>query len=103
MVLTAPALLARELMDRGEIGTRRYDPALNFTDFLYRSGARNWTPARGGAWFTVRQPIRSMSFGCLAAACSQGSRRGAQWDAARPTEGAYSALLFTFADGLRQP
>lgn len=95
-----PALLARELIDRGEIGRVGMIHALNFTDFLYRlRRPEELDTARGGG--VVRSQaahqvdvVRMLGGGVL----SRVRAATARWDTTRPTEGAYSALL-SFADG----
>ena len=95
-----PALLARGLIDRGEIGRVGMIHALNFTDFLYRfRRPEELDTARGGGVVHSQAAhqvdvVRMLGGGVL----SKVRAAAAQWDAARPTEGAYSAL-FTFADG----
>lgn len=95
-----PALLARELIDRGEIGRVGMIHALNFTDFLYRfRRPEELDTARGGGVVHSQAAhqvdvVRMLGGGVL----SKVRAATAQWDKTRPTEGAYSALL-TFADG----
>jgi phthalate 4,5-cis-dihydrodiol dehydrogenase len=77
----APILRARALIEGGAFGRVRMISALNYTDFLYR----------------LRRPEEldtGLGGGCVR---SVRAMTGA-WDAARPTEGAYAAIL-NFADG----
>lgn len=96
----APVLLARELIDHGEIGRVGMIHALNFTDFLYRfRRPEELDTARGGGVVHSQAAhqvdvVRMLAGGVV----SKVRATTAQWDATRPTEGAYSAL-FTFADG----
>jgi len=96
----APALLARDLIDRGEIGRVGMIHALNFTDFLYRFRRPEELDTAAGGGVVHSQAahqvdvVRMLGGGVL----SRVRAATARWDATRPTEGAYSALL-TFADG----
>ena len=95
-----PALLARALIDRGEIGRVGMINALNFTDFLYRfRRPEELDTARGGGVVHSQAAhqvdvVRMLGGGML----SKVRAATAQWDTTRPTEGAYSALL-SFANG----
>lgn len=95
-----PILRTRALIRSGAFGRLRMITALNFTDFLYRPRRPEEldTSRGGGALFNQaahqvdiirvlsQKPIRSVR------------AQTGNWDAARRTEGAYSALL-TFDDG----
>ena len=97
----APILRARELIDSGDFGALRMIHALNYTDLHLPPAPAGRTRHRAGRRRDV-QPgarIRSTSCACSAAdACAACARMTGNWDPARPTEGAYSALL-TFEDG----
>ncbi|HTM62137.1 MAG TPA: Gfo/Idh/MocA family oxidoreductase [Burkholderiales bacterium] len=96
----APIALARKLIESGKYGRLRMITALNFTDFLYRPRRPEEmdTSRGGGAIYNQAAHhvdiVRLLGGGRLKSVRAQ---TGA-WDRARPTEGAYSALL-TFEDG----
>jgi phthalate 4,5-cis-dihydrodiol dehydrogenase len=96
----APILRTRALIANGAVGRVRMITAVNFTDFLYRPRRPEElvTEAGGGALFSQAphhvDTVRLLGGG---RARSVRAQAGA-WDPARPTEGAYSALL-TFEDG----
>ena len=96
----APIALTRKLIQGGAYGRLRMITALNFTDFLYRPRRPEEldTTLGGGAVYNQAAHhvdiVRLLGGGRLK---SVRAGTGA-WDPARPTEGAYSALL-TFEDG----
>jgi phthalate 4,5-cis-dihydrodiol dehydrogenase len=96
----APIALARKLIASGKYGRLQMITAINFTDFLYRPRRpEELDTARGGGAVYNQAAhhvdiVRLLGGGRLASVRAQ---TGA-WDRARPTEGAYSALL-TFEDG----
>jgi phthalate 4,5-cis-dihydrodiol dehydrogenase len=96
----APVLRTRALIESGTYGRPRMINALNFTDFLYRPRRpEELDTARGGGVMFSQAAhqidiVRLMGGGRVK---SVRAMTGA-WDASRPTEGAYSALL-TFEDG----
>jgi phthalate 4,5-cis-dihydrodiol dehydrogenase len=96
-----PIQKTRQLIDSGAFGAVRAITAMNFTDFLYRPRRREElvTADGGGVIFSQATHqidiIRLLGGGLLSSVRAQ---TGA-WDSARPTEGAYSALL-TFENGL---
>lgn len=96
----APILHARRLIATGALGRVRMISALNYTDFLYRPRRPEEldTAAGGGALFN--QAAHQVDVARLLAGTAVRSVRASAgaWDPARPTEGAYAALL-TFADG----
>jgi|SRR5688500_2313850 len=91
----APILLARKLIDSGRFGAVRMVSALNYTDFLYRPRRPEelHTPSGGGVVFN--QAAHQVDIVRLLAGSRVRSVRAmtGAWDAARPTEGAYAALL----------
>ena len=97
----APILRTRELIASGDFGAVRMIHALNYTDFLCRPRRPEEldTAQGGGAMFN--QAAHQVDIVRLLGGGRVKSVRAATgaWDAARPTEGAYSALL-TF-DGRR--
>jgi phthalate 4,5-cis-dihydrodiol dehydrogenase len=90
-----PILRTRELIDAGAYGAVKMIHALNFTDFLYRPRRPEelQTTAGGGVIHSQATHqidiIRLLGGGLVD---SVQAHTGA-WDSARPTEGAYSALL----------
>ncbi len=96
----APILRAHALIASGAFGAVRMITALNHTDFLYRPRRpEELDTARGGGVMFNQAPhqvdiVRLLGGGLVR---SVRAVTGA-WDPARPTEGAYTALL-TFANG----
>jgi phthalate 4,5-cis-dihydrodiol dehydrogenase len=91
----APIRRCREIIESGVYGAVRMITAMNFTDFLYRPRRPEelMTSAGGGVIHSQAAHqidiIRLLGGGLVS---SVRAYTGA-WDAARPTEGAYSALL----------
>ena len=91
----APILRAYELIQSGRLGQVKMITALNYTDFLYRPRRpEELNTALGGGVIHSQAShqvdvVRLLGGGQVSTvqACT------GQWDAARPTEGAYSALL----------
>ena len=96
----APVRHARDIIASGAVGRVRMITAFNFTDFLYRPRRpEELDSARGGGAVynqAVHQVdvVRRLGGGRVSRVRALTGR----WDDARPTEGAYAALL-TFADG----
>lgn len=96
----APIRRAREIIDSGAVGRVRMITALNFTDFLYRPRRPEEldTARGGGAVFNQAahqvDVVRRLGGGRVHSVRALTGN----WDEARPTEGAYAALL-TFEDG----
>jgi phthalate 4,5-cis-dihydrodiol dehydrogenase len=96
----APILRTRELIASGAYGAVRMITALNYTDYLYRPRRPEEldTAQGGGAIFNQGAHqidiVRLLGGGQVKSVRAQ---TGA-WDATRPTEGAYAALL-TFENG----
>jgi len=91
-----PYLQARKLIEQGEFGPVRMIHALNYTDFLYRPRRPEELRTAAGGGVVFSQAAHQVDVVRLLA----GSRvvrvravTGA-WDPARPTEGAYSGLLW---------
>jgi phthalate 4,5-cis-dihydrodiol dehydrogenase len=95
-----PYQRTRSLIESGELGRVRMINALNFTDFLYRPRRpEELDTAQGGGAIFSQAPHQVELVRLLAGSRVRSVRAVAgRWDAARPTEGAYSALL-TFEDG----
>jgi len=96
----APVRRAREIVASGAVGRVRMITALNFTDFLYRPRrAEELDTARGGGVFFSQAAHQVDIVRLLGGGLASRVRTvSGSWDPARPTEGAYSALI-TFADG----
>jgi phthalate 4,5-cis-dihydrodiol dehydrogenase len=96
----APILRARALIESGAYGAVRMITALNFTDFLYRPRRpEELDTAQGGGALFNQAPhqvdiVRLLGGGRVRSVRAQAGA----WDSARPTEGAYSALM-TFESG----
>jgi phthalate 4,5-cis-dihydrodiol dehydrogenase len=91
----APIAATRAIIESGEFGPVRLITALNFTDFLYRPRrAEELDTAQGGGVIFNQalhqiDIVRLLAGGLIESATAQTGN----WDAARPTEGAYSAWL----------
>jgi len=95
-----PIQRTRELIASGAYGRLRMITALNFTDFLYRPRRPEELDTARGGGAVYNQAAHHVDIARLLAggrAKSVRAQTGA-WDPARPTEGAYSALV-TFEDG----
>ncbi|HXD43930.1 MAG TPA: Gfo/Idh/MocA family oxidoreductase [Pseudolabrys sp.] len=96
----APILRTRALIDSGTYGAVRMISAFNYTDFLYRPRRpEELDTAQGGGALFNQAPhqvdiVRLLGGGRVKSVRAQAGA----WDASRPTEGAYSALM-TFKDG----
>ena len=97
----APVARTGQLIKSGKFGKLRMITALNFTDYLYRPRRPEEldTARGGGAVFNQAahqvDVVRALSPGRIVSV----KAHAGNWDPARPTEGAYSALL-TFEDGI---
>jgi phthalate 4,5-cis-dihydrodiol dehydrogenase len=91
----APIRRARELIASGAFGALRMITALNYTDFLYRPRRpEELDTARGGGVLYNQAPHHVDVVRLLAGARVRSVRaQVGAWDAQRPTEGAYSALI----------
>jgi|TARA_R110002051_G_scaffold312932_2_gene388557 phthalate 4,5-cis-dihydrodiol dehydrogenase len=90
-----PVAQARALIDSGALGRVRMIQALNYTDFLYRPRRPEELRTKEGGGVLFSQGVHQIDIVRLLAgglASSVTAMTGA-WDPARPTEGAYSALL----------
>ena len=91
----APIAATRAIIDSGEFGTVKLITALNFTDFLYRPRRAEELDTAQGGGVIFNQALHQVDIVRLLAG-GLGESVTAQtgnWDAARPTEGAYSAWL----------
>ena len=96
----APVLKAREIIDSGVVGKVRMIQALNYTDFLYRPRRPEELRTEHGGGVIHSQAAHQIDVCRLLGGGLVRSVRAhtGQWDASRPCEGAYSALL-KFEDG----
>ena len=96
-----PVRRTREIIASGVVGAPRMITALNFTDFLYRPRRPEELVTEQGGGVVFSQAAHQVDIVRLLGGGRVRSVRASTgaWDPARPTEGAYSALL-TFDDGL---
>ena len=96
----APVQHLRALIDSGAFGAVRMINAINYTDYLYRPRRPEELDTAQGGGAVFNQAAHQVDIVRLIGGGLVKSVRAATgaWDAARPTEGAYAALL-TFADG----
>jgi phthalate 4,5-cis-dihydrodiol dehydrogenase len=96
----APVLRARAIIDSGDIGQVRMIHAMNYTDFLYRPRRPEELDTAKGGGVVFSQAAHQIDIVRLLGGGRLKTVRAATgaWDPARPTEGAYAALLF-FEDG----
>ncbi len=90
-----PILRTRALIDSGEFGAVKMITALNYTDFLYRPRRPEELVTDAGGGVIHSQATHQMDIVRLLGGGrvrSVMAHTGA-WDATRPTEGAYQALL----------
>jgi phthalate 4,5-cis-dihydrodiol dehydrogenase len=96
----APILHARNIIASGVLGRVRMVSALNYTDFLYRPRRPEELDTGTGGGVVFNQAAHQVDIVRLLAGSRVKSVRAmtGAWDAARPTEGAYSCQL-KFDDG----
>ncbi|HKS63052.1 MAG TPA: Gfo/Idh/MocA family oxidoreductase, partial [Xanthobacteraceae bacterium] len=96
----APILRTRELIASGAYGAVRMIHAMNYTDFLRRPRRPEELDTAQGGGAVFNQAAHQVDIVRLLGGGRVASVRAATgaWDATRPTEGAYSALL-TFESG----
>jgi phthalate 4,5-cis-dihydrodiol dehydrogenase len=96
----APILHARKIIDSGSVGRVRMITAFNFTDFMYRPRRPEELDTASGGGVLFSQAAHQIDIIRLLGGGLVRSVRAVtgSWDPARPTEGAYTALL-TFANG----
>ena len=93
--LDPPIAAARAIIESGEFGRVKMITALNFTDFLYRPRRAEELDTSAGGGVIFNQAMHQVDIARLLAgglAESVTAQTGI-WDVARPTEGAYTALL----------
>lgn len=97
----APILKVRALIEKGIYGRVRMIQAMNFTDFLYRPRRHEELRNEDGGGVIFSQAAHQIDIVRLLGGGKVQSVRAATgaWDATRPTEGAYSAML-NFEDGV---
>lgn len=90
-----PVGAAREIVERGEVGVPRMVTALNFTDFLYRPRRPEELDTAQGGGVVFSQAVHQIDVVRLlmGARATRVSAMTGRWDPARPTEGAYAALI----------
>ncbi len=95
-----PVLHAARLLHSGQFGPVRMVSALNFTDFLYRPRRPEELDTAQGGGVVFSQAAHQVDIVRLLLGGLASSVRAhtGQWDASRPTEGAYAALL-SFTNG----
>ena len=90
----APIALARKLIQSGQYGRLRMISAMMFTDFLYRPRRPEELDTRKGGGAVYNQAAHHVDIVRLLGGEVKSVRAGTgNWDAARPTEGAYTAFL----------
>jgi len=96
----APVARLRALIESGDFGAVRMINAINYTDYLYRPRRPEELDTAQGGGAVFNQAAHQVDIARLIGGGRVTSVRAAvgAWDAARPTEGAYAALL-TFANG----
>jgi len=96
----APIGLTRKLIREGRYGALRMISAMMFTDFLYRPRRPEELDSAKGGGAVYNQAAHHVDIIRLLGGNVKSVRAGTgNWDAARPTEGAYSAFL-TLEDGV---
>jgi phthalate 4,5-cis-dihydrodiol dehydrogenase len=95
-----PIRCTRELIDSGRYGAVKMIHAMNYTDFLYRPRRPEELDTAAGGGVIHSQATHQMDIVRLLGGGLVRSVRAhtGAWDATRPTEGAYSALI-EFEDG----
>lgn len=96
----APVAIARGLIEGGQLGKVRMINAFNYTDFLYRPRRPEELRTEMGGGVLFSQGVHQIDIVRLLAGGlgETVSALTGNWDPARPTEGAYSALV-SFAGG----
>lgn len=91
----APVLLARQLIASGQYGSVRMIHAMQYTDFLYRPRRPEELDTERGGGVVFSQAAHQVDVVRLLGGGQVRAVRAmtGSWDASRPTEGAYSALL----------
>lgn len=97
----SPYLAARSIIGSGELGKVKMIQALNYTDFLYRPRRPEELDTDAGGGVVFSQAAHQVDVVRLLAGSRATHVRATlgAWDPARPTEGAYAAMLW-FEDGV---
>src|SRR4249920_310707 len=97
----APVRHMRDLIESGRYGDARMINAINYTDYLYRPRRPEELDTALGGGAVFNQAAHQVDIVRLIGGGRVTSVRAAtgSWDASRPTEGAYAALL-TFENGV---
>ncbi|WP_418316916.1 Gfo/Idh/MocA family protein [Piscinibacter sakaiensis] len=92
----APYARARQIIDGGELGRVRMIQATNYTDFLYRPRRPEELQTEAGGGVVFSQAAHQVDIVRMLAGSPVTSVRAVTgaWDPDRPTEGAYTALLW---------
>lgn len=95
-----PVLKARELIDSGGFGDVRMIHALNYTDFLYRPRRPEELDTEAGGGVVFSQAVHQIDVirALMGTRAEKVVAMTGKWDAQRPAEGAYSAMI-AFAGG----
>ena len=91
-----PYLRARDIASSGELGRVRMIHALNYTDFLYRPRRPEELRTEDGGGVVFSQAAHQVDVVRLLAGAPVTRVRAVtgDWDPARPTQGAYAALMW---------
>lgn len=92
----SPYLLARQIIRSQEVGAVRMIQALNYTDFLYRPRRPEELSTEHGGGVVFSQAAHQVDVVRLLAGAKAIKVRAVlgAWDSERPTEGAYTSLLW---------
>lgn len=90
-----PVLMARDLIESGDLGTVRMIQAFNYTDFLYRPRRPEELDTSQGGGVLFSQAIHQIDTvrALMGGRAEHVFAMTGAWDPARPTEGAYAALI----------
>jgi phthalate 4,5-cis-dihydrodiol dehydrogenase len=91
-----PYLLTRELIDGGDFGAVKMIQAVNYTDYLYRPRRPEELATTEGGGAVFSQAAHQVDIVRMLAGSRATRLRASvgRWDPSRPTEGAYSALIW---------
>jgi phthalate 4,5-cis-dihydrodiol dehydrogenase len=91
-----PYLRTRELIDLGEFGAVKMIQAVNYTDYLYRPRRPEELATAEGGGAVFSQAAHQVDIVRMLAGSRATRLRASvgRWDPSRPTEGAYSALIW---------
>ncbi|MBB5403026.1 Gfo/Idh/MocA family protein [Paraburkholderia youngii] len=91
-----PYLRTRELISRGDFGAVKMIQAVNYTDYLYRPRRPEELATAEGGGAVFSQAAHQVDIVRMLAGSRATRLRASvgRWDPSRPTEGAYSALIW---------